>query len=172
MWPPAVDSDEWSQYEWDDYFLGLAQYVSTKSKDPSTKCGAVLVRADRSIASTGYNGFPRKMPDHTRWYNDRVEKYARVVHAEINALLTLAERASGMTLYLWPLLTCDKCAILLIQAGVIRIVSPECTTEQLSRWGDSFSRAKDYYETCGVRYETVPYVPRNFDRIVDKPTDM
>ena len=35
--------------DWDKWFLGLAQYVSTASKDPSTKVGAVIVDADRRV---------------------------------------------------------------------------------------------------------------------------
>jgi deoxycytidylate deaminase len=33
------------------------------SKDPSTKVGAVIVRPDLTVASIGYNGFPRGMSD-------------------------------------------------------------------------------------------------------------
>ena len=45
--------------QWYDYFIRMADLVALKSKDPSTKCGVVVVGADNQILSTGYNGFPR-----------------------------------------------------------------------------------------------------------------
>lgn len=44
---------------WDKYFIEMAVLVSTKSKDPSTKVGCVIVGPDNEIRSTGFNGFPR-----------------------------------------------------------------------------------------------------------------
>ena len=35
---------------WDLWFLDMAEFVATKSKDPSTKCGAVITRPDMPIA--------------------------------------------------------------------------------------------------------------------------
>ncbi len=43
----------------DEYFIRMAMLVSTKSKDPSTKVGCVIVGPDNEIRSTGFNGFPR-----------------------------------------------------------------------------------------------------------------
>jgi dCMP deaminase len=43
---------------WDLRFLTLAKTVSTWSKDPSTKVGAVIVDKNRRVVSLGYNGFP------------------------------------------------------------------------------------------------------------------
>ncbi len=45
--------------DWDQYFIKMAQLISTKSKDPSTKVGCVIVGPDNEVRSTGYNGFPR-----------------------------------------------------------------------------------------------------------------
>ena len=44
--------------KWDDRFLDIAREISTWSKDPSRKIGAIAVR-DRKILATGYNGFPK-----------------------------------------------------------------------------------------------------------------
>ena len=46
-----------SKEEWDYRFLDMASLISTWSKDPSTKVGAVVVDDDRRIVSLGYNGF-------------------------------------------------------------------------------------------------------------------
>ena len=64
--------------KWDRRFLELANFVASWSKDPSTKVGAVIVRADRTVASMGFNGFPRGVLDHEGRYADRATKYAMV----------------------------------------------------------------------------------------------
>ena len=50
---------------WDDYFIQISQLISEKSRDPSTKCGAVIVDPDNQIVSTGFNGFPRGVKETT-----------------------------------------------------------------------------------------------------------
>ena len=50
--------------KWDMRFLQLAKLVASWSKDPSTKCGAVIVEPDtHKVYGLGYNGFPSAMPD-------------------------------------------------------------------------------------------------------------
>lgn len=44
---------------WDTFFIEMAMHVATKSKDPSTQVGCILVGADNEVLSTGFNGFPR-----------------------------------------------------------------------------------------------------------------
>lgn len=44
---------------WDNYFIQMAELIASKSKDPSTKVGCVIVGPDNEIRSTGFNGFPR-----------------------------------------------------------------------------------------------------------------
>ena len=48
--------------KWDKFFLGMAHYVSTASKD-KTKCGCVIVDKDRRVVSVGFNGFARCVSD-------------------------------------------------------------------------------------------------------------
>src|SRR5512146_3414705 len=48
---------------WDEYFLDLAEQVSRRSPDPSTKHGCVLVDRDRRVVSTGYNGPVAGLPN-------------------------------------------------------------------------------------------------------------
>jgi dCMP deaminase len=140
---------------WDRRFLALAEHVSTWSKDPSTKVGAVIVRPDRSIASLGYNGFPRGMSDFEAVYNDREEKYSRVVHGEINAILAAREPLHGYTLYTWPFAPCDRCAVQVIQAGIKRVVCPVVPADKLERWKAIMDRAVGYFEECGVEVSFV-----------------
>lgn len=137
--------------DWGQWFLGLAEYVASRSKDPSTKCGAVIVRPDKTVAALGYNGFPRGVKDEKRLLNNREEKYRRVVHAEMNAILTAKEPLHGYTLYTWPFLTCERCAVHVIQAGITKVIAPKATTkEQLERWGEAFMVTRDLYDEAGV----------------------
>ena len=131
--------------KWEKRFLDLAQLVSTWSKDPSTKVGAVIVRPDFTVASVGYNGFPRSMNDHPSLYADRDVKLSRIVHAEMNAILHAREPLHGYTLYTWPFLTCDRCAVHVIQSGIVRVVAPVATPELQARWGEAFKKTREYY---------------------------
>jgi dCMP deaminase len=106
---------------WDEYYIGMAEYVSRKSKDPSTKVGAVIVRPDNTVCSTGYNGFPRGIEDTGKRLNDRDVKMALVIHAEMNAILTAPEPVKGYTLYMWPYMPCGECAKHVVQAGIKRV---------------------------------------------------
>ena len=75
---------------WDDYFAGLLSQVAVKSKDPTTKIGALIVGPDREIRSTGYNSFPRGLDDNVRERMERPEKYYWIEHAERNAIYNAA----------------------------------------------------------------------------------
>ena len=78
---PVVNS------KWDTRFMKLAREISTWSKDPSSKIGAVIVNDERRILATGYNGFPKGIEDTEERLNDRDQKYPLIVHAEMNALM-------------------------------------------------------------------------------------
>ena len=108
--------------KWDKNFLELAKTVSTFSKDPSTKVGAVIVDDDNRVISIGYNGFPKGLKDDHRLDN-RDLKYDMVVHAEANALLFANAPTKGCTIYTWPFQPCSRCASLIIQAGIRRVVT-------------------------------------------------
>lgn len=126
--------------EWDIRFLKLAKEISSYSKDRSTQCGAVLVRPDKTVCSVGYNGFPKKMPDLDEYYENREEKYSRIIHCEINAVLAAREPLNGYTLYVWPFMTCERCAVHVIQAGITRVVAPETPLDKKERWAASFEK--------------------------------
>lgn len=136
-----VDMAKQPDYDdWDLFYLGMAKYVSKKSKDPSTQVGAVIVRPDRTLASIGFNGFPQGMNDDPALYANREEKLSRVIHAEINAREFAKESVKGYTIYVWPFMPCDRCAGQMIQAGIARFVFPEATEDQKSRWQSAFDK--------------------------------
>ena len=71
---------------WGDRYIHLAKEISTWSKDPSTKVGAVVIGNNGEVLSQGYNGFPRGIKDTPQRLKDREKKYNLVVHAEMNAI--------------------------------------------------------------------------------------
>jgi dCMP deaminase len=134
--------------DWDTWYMEVAQKASEKSKDPSTQVGAVIVDYENRLVSLGYNGFARGMLDAPAYYENREYKYDRIVHAEINAIL-FAERSrlEGSTLYTFPFLPCHRCAVLVIQAGIEKVVSYQDDTE---RWQESFNKTLSYLKEAGV----------------------
>ena len=71
--------------KWDIRFMELAKHISSWSKDPSTKTGAVITDTRNRIVSMGFNGYPQNVPDTD--LHIRETKYAKVIHAEMNAIL-------------------------------------------------------------------------------------
>lgn len=141
--------------KWDKDFLALAEFWAKKrSKDPSTKCGCVIVRPDKTIASLGYNGFPRGIEDKPEWLNNREEKYKRVIHSEMNAILNAREPLHGYTLYVWPgPMSCERCSVHIIQAGIKRVVAAHADPVHAERWKDNIKVALELYKEAGVEVE-------------------
>jgi len=107
----------------DELYMKMVYLVASKSKDPSTKIGAVIVK-DNRVISTGYNGFPIGVDDEISRYNDRETKYMYIVHAEHNAILASAKfgiSTMGTTLYTNGL-PCNSCMKAVIQSGISEIV--------------------------------------------------
>lgn len=136
--------------KWDDRFLAMAAFVSGWSKDPSTKVGAVIVEGSVNIISLGFNGFPQAMVDKPEYLNNREEKYSRVVHGEINAILFAGKPIRGCTLYTHPFLPCDRCAVQVIQSGIARVVALKPAKDKEERWGEAFANTRRYFAECGV----------------------
>jgi len=141
---------EVSLSKWDKRFMALAQQVSTWSKDPSTQTGALLVSPDKRRIFLGYNGFAAGMSDSPELYADREKKYSRVIHCEMNAMMNAQCDLHGFTLYTWPFLSCDRCAVHMIQAGVVRVVAPTPTLDQATRWAAAFEKTKSYFKEANV----------------------
>lgn len=130
---------------WDEYFMKTVYLVASKSKDPRTKIGAVLVRDNRIIA-TGYNGFPIGVLDSEERYNDRPTKYKFVVHAEANSILSCAYAgisSKDASLYTQGFPCCD-CMKSIIQGGVKSVIIHK-------QWPDMDSQA--WSESCKISEE-------------------
>lgn len=131
---------------WDSKFIGLAEHISSWSKDPSTKVGAVITDKDNRIVSVGYNGFPRGVKDDGR-LDDRSEKLEMIVHGEMNAIIFAQRSLKGCTLYTYPFQPCSRCASMIVQSGIDRVVSLENKND---RWKESFERSSQIFQEAGV----------------------
>jgi dCMP deaminase len=146
--------------KWDRWFLGLAKFVSTASKDPSTQVGAVLVNDLKQVVGMGYNGFARGIADTEERLNNREVKYKLVVHAEVNAIIQAGHAARGSTLYVYPSFMippiCHECCKAAIQAGIVGIVSyePNEADPRVQRWKDSIAVSRDMWTEAGLTWRT------------------
>lgn len=138
------------QIKWDHRHLELAKLVASYSKDPSTQTGAVFVDDKNRVISTGYNGFPLGIADTPERLNDRETKYSMIVHCEMNALITAQCSLEGSTLYTWPFMSCDRCCVHMIQAGVKRVVAPKASADKEERWGEAFKKTRALFAEAGV----------------------
>ena len=139
---------------WDKRYISLAKEVSTWSKDPSRKIGAVAVAQNRQILATGYNGFPRNILDDPQRYEMREIKYKYVVHAEMNLIYNATENGVSLrrsTVYVHGLPVCSECAKGLIQVGVSRVVA--FSKESPERWIESTKLTNELFYEAGVEYE-------------------
>lgn len=142
------------QSSWDVSYLEMADWwANRRSKDPSTKVGAVIVRPDKTPASFGFNGFPRGLSDAPELYEDRDYKLAVVVHAEENAILMAREPLHGCTIYVSRLTPCAHCASLIIQSGITRVVAE--WREIPARWRANMHLALRNLLAAGVEVHLV-----------------
>ena len=134
---------------WDETFMGMAQLVAKRSKDPSTQVGACIVDTFKRVVSLGYNGFPDGCSDDDfPWGKDgdvNNTKYPYVVHAELNAILNATSSVSGCTIYV-SLFPCNECAKAIIQSGIVEVVY---TSDKYAET-DSVKASKRMFEASGV----------------------
>ncbi|MBI1362735.1 MAG: CMP deaminase [Proteobacteria bacterium] len=139
--------------DWDTYFAGMLTHVAVKSKDPSTKVGAIVVGPDKEIRSTGYNSFPRGLNDNVPERFERPEKYFWFEHAERNAIYNAARHGSSMkdcTLYV-SMTPCLDCARGVVQAGIKEVVVCEQNISNQQKWDEHNKRVGNLFEECGVK---------------------
>jgi dCMP deaminase len=132
--------------KWDLRFLDLSEFISSWSKDPSTKVGAVITDNNNRIISVGYNGFPQDIVDDGR-LEDRETKYKIIVHGEMNAILFANRSLHNCTLYTYPFMPCPRCAGMVIQTGIKRVVSYNHMPE---RWANEFEVSQQLFEESGI----------------------
>lgn len=142
--------------DWDSYFMAMLPLIASRSKDPRTKTGCIIVGPNQEIRTTGYNGFPRGVQDTLpeRWDRDSGEKYFWVEHAERNAIYNAARcgtATDACTLYVsW--LPCMDCGRAIIQSGIKRIVVDQAGQAKNSsaKWDADHKRVIELLKEGGV----------------------
>lgn len=145
------------KFTWDEYFMKIAETVALKSKDESTKIGAVIVGPNHEIRSTGFNGFPRGFSDNDPSKQVRPIKYKFFEHAERNAIYNAARfgaSVDGCTIYCpWP--PCSDCARAIIQSGIKRVINSILLQDVPERWMEDMIIAREMLVDCGVKVYTI-----------------
>ena len=151
---------------WDEYFMGLAMWSSTRSKDPKSQVGACIVNDEKRIISVGYNGLTKGMSDDDFSWDSIGEetnclfttKNPWVVHSELNAILNSnGADLRGTTMYI-TLFPCNECAKAIVQAGIKKVIYLRMYDYQ-----ELVQITKFMFEKAGV--ECVPFnSEKNFTR--------
>ena len=136
--------------KWILRFLYLADHVSTWSKDPSSKIGAVIAR-DKNIISVGYNGFPPQIADTAKRLTNRNSKYLRTIHAELNAIKFARGNTEGAAIYC-NVPPCHDCAKHIISHNIKYVYAWEPSEDLKQRWQESFATSEVLFEEAGVEY--------------------
>ena len=127
-------SKKWARPSWDEYFIGMADYVSTRATCDRGRSGCVIAR-DKRVISTGYVGSPPGLPHcddvghdlHTIINEDGSQSVhcIRTAHAEQNAMVQAARFGVGLdgsTIYC-KMVPCHVCAKMIVTAGIKRVVA-------------------------------------------------
>lgn len=135
---------------WDNYHMGICDAVSLRSKDESTKLGAVIIGDGNELRSSGYNSFPRGVDDYVPARQQRPLKYKWFVHAEANAIFNAARVGTpllGCRIYCaWP--PCPNCAMAIISCGIREVVVRSLDVP--SRWQGDMSISATMLDEAGV----------------------
>lgn len=105
---------------WDDYFMGTALLISSRSACERLHVGCVVVSGgsqQNRIVAAGYNGFLPGAPHTSRVLEGHEQG---TVHAEQNAIADAARRGvalDGATVYVTHF-PCINCAKILAAAGI------------------------------------------------------
>ena len=145
---------------WKKWHLGLTNWVSGKSKDRSTRVGAIIVDDDNTVIATGYNSFPRGVNDDIDERHERPAKYMYTEHAERNAIYNAARQIlKDKTLVLqYAPCPCHDCTRGVIQSGIKKIIVPKgAWFPGVGDWTDSLKVSMEMLEEAGVEIEEVEF---------------
>ena len=136
------------------HFIEIARFLATRTDDPTTGVGAVIVSPEMQILALGWNSFPLKAQygefgrgsKDDKWVD---KKYPYVIHAEQNALLMRNDKnIKDATLFVTKS-PCNECTPLIAMQGIKTFVVDE----------DVLSRAQNDKKT-GLDYKMFPEMVR------------
>jgi len=129
---------------WDDYFMNLVYLLAMRSKDASTRYGAVIVNNNNRIISTGYNGFAQGINDNVPERQERPEKYFWFIHAELNAIINAKTDTEGFKMYVNGM-PCTGCANAIINAGLKKVIIDSVWDKPTDKWDAEFERVHQLF---------------------------
>ncbi len=113
---------------WDEYFMDIAEVVSTRATCDRKRVGAVIVSDNRRILSTGYNGSVAGAPHCDEVGHEIRDGHCiRTIHAEVNAINQAARhgiRLEGSSIYI-NTFPCWRCFQQVANVGIRRVVFAE-----------------------------------------------
>jgi dCMP deaminase len=104
----------------DSFYLGMAFWAASRSKDPNTQCGAFIISKNNEPLGWGYNGPPKKIHDSDICW-ERPKKYDYIIHAEINAISHARGNLNDSTMYVTAK-PCKNCILHIINAGISKVI--------------------------------------------------
>lgn len=140
----------------------MAYEAATKSPDPSTQTGAVLLTRSNDPVR-GCNNFPTGVSAE-HWTGPKEGKYARVVHAEMSVLLKAARLgyATAGSIMVAPWAACSNCSKHIVAAGVETLVRHRWTdsgVDMTSHWYEDCLTGDDIMVHAGVNIQEIDPVP-------------
>ncbi len=136
--------------KWDKRFWELACFIANWSKDPKAKVGAVLATKKKGAIALGYNGFPVGVEDSAERLNNKSIRLDMIIHAEQNALLIAGPASQEAELFVWGKPICARCAGLVIQAGISRVIAVDPETDKNSKWYETGKLAIEMFKEAGI----------------------
>ncbi|HSX19960.1 MAG TPA: deaminase [Gammaproteobacteria bacterium] len=128
--------------------------AQTKSSDPLTKNGAILINSIGQQIGEGANCFPDKVcMSHERL--QRPNKYDYLIHAEQNAIAQAARsgHSTANSTLVCPWAACSACARLIIQAGITKVIAHKALMQQShNQWVDDIHKAHTMFREAQIEY--------------------
>ena len=153
----------------DQDYMKQALILATRSPDPSTQNGAVIIDDKTGhILGMGHNCFPVGVScTEERW--KRPTKYSFVEHAERNAIFDAFRNSIFNTsnptecpslIMYCPWFACSDCARAIIQSGIKEMVGIRSKKVKNGRWDKEISFGERMFAESGVtcRYIDMPEV--------------
>ncbi len=121
-----------SRPSWDEYFMGIAKVVASRSNCVKRKVAAVIVK-DKRIISTGYNGTPRGTRNCSEGGCPRCNRFTEsgknldeclCSHGEENAIVQAAYHGISIkdSVIYTTFSPCLSCTKMIINAGIKEVV--------------------------------------------------
>jgi dCMP deaminase len=150
---------------WDIFFMKMVYLIADKSKDPSSKIGALIINDNNQIVKIGYNGFPVNVNDSILTRYQRPEKYQYTAHAEANAIFFAARdgvKTENCKIYT-NMLCCIECAKAVIQSGIKKVVYHKqyydiWMNDNRAQWNGHDAITRTLFQESGVQIQELDCV--------------